>query len=317
MKKIALILSVLMVLTLLVGCVESNVPETGYDAAGQSEVTQDVVSNAGEEDTGATNKTDAADSREDIISESDAKSIALTKADVKADDVSRLEIDLDYDNDQKRWEYEVDFYVEKVEYEVDIDATNGKVLLFKKDDNTVSKATKATEKSAAKTKATTASDSNSSSDLISKSRAKEIALDKANVKASEISRYRIKTDYDDDRNRWEYEIDFYVGNVEYDVTIDAVKGTVVEFERDEDEEKKATATTEPTFVSKDDVKSIALLCAGVKESKVSDYEAELDYDDDSQRWEYEVTFSVGRIEYDVLVDAETGELIHWEKEIDD
>lgn len=318
MKKVALILSVLMILTMLVGCAETRVPETEHDSSNQVTASQDAVSSKTAETSESTHRTVPVDK---LISESDAEDIALKKAGVKSADISRLEIDLDYDDDQKRWEYEVDFYVGKVEYEVDIHAETGEVVLFKKDDDTVSKATKPTTKPSTTVKPTNkteASVPSASSKFISKDRAKEIALNKADVKESAISRYRIKTDYDDDHNRWEYEIDFYVGKVEYDVTIDAVKGTILKFEREDEEDKrKATATTKPKFITKDDVKSIAELCAGVKENKISNYEAELDYDDEAKRWEYEVTFNVGRIEYDILINAVTGELIHWEKEIDD
>jgi len=317
-RKIALVLSVLMLLTMLAGCVETRVPETEYDSSNQATASQDSVSSTTANKSESTRRTVPVDK---LISEKKAEDIALKKAGVKSADVSRLEIDLDYDDDQKRWEYEVDFYVGKVEYEVDIHAETGEVVLFKKDDDTVSKATKpttnpdSTEKPTIKTEAGVPS---ASSKFISKDRAKEIALDKAGVKESAITHYRIKTDYDDDRNRWEYEIDFYVGKVEYDVTIDAVKGTILEFEREDEEDKrKATATTKPKFITKDDVLSIALLCAGVNENKISNYETELDYDDDTKRWEYEVAFNVGRIEYDILINAVTGELIHWEKEIDD
>ena len=308
MKKLLVVIALLSALALLSGCGGSAVPDSG--ALNNAGASQDAATSDKIEST--TTKAPTKVPVDEFISESKAKSIAFDKAGVKEKDASRLEVDLDYDSDQKRWEYEVDFYVDRVEYEVDIDAKSGTVLLFKKDDNTVSKSTTSS-------KATTATTTTSSgSKLISKEQAKELALEKAGVKVSEISRYRIKTDYDDDRNRWEYEIDFYVGKVEYDVTVDAVKGIILEYEReDEDDKRQATATTKPKLVSKEDAKAVALFCAGVDESKVSEYEIELDYDDDSGRWEYEVNFRVGRIEYDVLINAVDGELIRWDKEIDD
>ena len=60
-----------------------------------------------------------------------------------------------------------------------------------------------------------------------------------------------------------------------------------------------------------------MLCSGVSESKLSNYEVELEYNSDEKRWEYEISFNVGRIEHDIVIDAVTGELINWEKEIDD
>lgn len=312
MRKIAIVISAFLLISMLTACVNSHTPDVGYDSSGGPEESQQAVSTTTNAES--TKKTVTTIPTDKLISKSEAKTVALEKADVKESDISRLEIDLDYDNDQKRWEYEVDFYVGKVEYELDIDAKSGEVVLFKKDDNTVTKQTKPTTKETAK--ATTVS--TAASKLISKDTAKKAALNRAGVKSSEVSHYRIKTDFDDDRNRWEYEIDFYVGKVEYDVTVDAVTGKVLAFEREDEEDKRqATATTKPTFITKEEVKSLALLCAGVNESKISQYELELDYDDDTKRWEYEATFKVGRIEYDVLIDAVTGELIHYDKEIDD
>lgn len=313
MKKIAIVLSAVLSISMLTACVNSHTPDIGHDSSGRPEESQQAVSTT-TASAESTKKTVTTIPTDKLISKSEAKSISFKRAGVKESDISRLEIDLDYDNDQKRWEYEVDFYVGKVEHELDIDAESGKVVLFKKDDDTVAKQTKPTTKET--TKVTTAS--TAASKLISKDEAKKAALSKAGVKSSEISHYRIKTDYDDDRNRWEYEIDFYVGKVEYDVTIDAATGKILEFEREDEEDKRqATATTKPAFISKEQVKSVALLCAGVNESKIREYELELDYDDDAKRWEYEVTFKAGRIEYDILINAVSGELIHCEKEIDD
>ena len=138
MKKLAVFLAALMLLSSLAACSSSKTPETEYDSSGRPQDSQNAVST-----TGKTVTTIPVDK---LISESEAKSIAFKKTGVSKAAVSALEIDLDYDNDQKRWEYEVDFYVDKVEYEVDIDAETGEVVLFNKDDDTVSKKSKSTTK---------------------------------------------------------------------------------------------------------------------------------------------------------------------------
>ena len=69
--------------------------------------------------------------------------------------------------------------------------------------------------------------------LISKDRAKEIALDHAGYEESEVRFIKAKLDFDD--GRYEYEIEFRAdGNLEYDYSINAENGKIVEFDRDYD-----------------------------------------------------------------------------------
>ncbi len=72
-----------------------------------------------------------------------------------------------------------------------------------------------------------------SENLISKEEAKKIALDHAGYEESEVRFIKAKLDFDD--GRYEYEIEFRAdGNLEYDYSINAVNGKVVEFDRDYD-----------------------------------------------------------------------------------
>lgn len=67
--------------------------------------------------------------------------------------------------------------------------------------------------------------------LISEKRAKEIALEHAGYEESEVRFVRAKLDFDD--GRYEYEIEFRAEeNLEYDYSINAENGKVVEFDRD-------------------------------------------------------------------------------------
>lgn len=160
------------------------------------------------------------------------------------------------------------------------------------------------------------------SEFISKDQAKTFALRKANVDAQKISRFTIELDYNDDAWRWEYEIGFYVQNTEYDITIDAKTGKILKFEKEIEKEKQTSITTASsttvadTKISGTEAKQIALDRAGVTETEVREYEVELDYDDDARRWEYEISFRVGRIEYDLTIDAKTGNVLEFEKDID-
>ena len=67
--------------------------------------------------------------------------------------------------------------------------------------------------------------------LISKNEAKAIALKDAGYEANEVRFLKAKLDFDD--GRYEYEIEFRAeGNLEYEYTINAENGKIVEFDRD-------------------------------------------------------------------------------------
>lgn len=70
-----------------------------------------------------------------------------------------------------------------------------------------------------------------SDNLITEKEAKAIALKDAGYKESEVKFTKAKLDFDD--GRYEYEIEFRAdGNLEYDYTINAENGKIVEFDRD-------------------------------------------------------------------------------------
>jgi len=68
---------------------------------------------------------------------------------------------------------------------------------------------------------------------ISAEQAKSIALERAGVSAADARFEKVELDYDDGRAH--YEIEFSVGNVEYEADVDAVTGAIIEFERDIDD----------------------------------------------------------------------------------
>ena len=65
------------------------------------------------------------------ITEDQAKAIALEHAGLTEADISRLQVRKDFDDG--RQEYEVEFHVDRMEYEYEIDAVTGKILSFDKD----------------------------------------------------------------------------------------------------------------------------------------------------------------------------------------
>ncbi len=68
-------------------------------------------------------------------------------------------------------------------------------------------------------------------------------------------------------------------------------------------------------ISEEKAKSIALDHAGFKESDVQFLRVEYDFDDGVEK--YEVDFKQGKYEYDYDINAKTGEILSYDKDIDD
>lgn len=68
-----------------------------------------------------------------LISQADAKSAAFARAGVREAQVTRLSVELDFDDDRRRWEYDIEFHVDHVEYSVEVDAETGAVTDFERD----------------------------------------------------------------------------------------------------------------------------------------------------------------------------------------
>ena len=119
MKKLSVLLSVLLIITLFVGCGGDKVkapPSSSTPASPNAPV-----------------ETPPKGEPSGRITEDRAKEIAFERAGVNAADASRVSVEYDYDDDRGLWEYSVEFYVGATEYDVEIDAVSGVVLEFDKD----------------------------------------------------------------------------------------------------------------------------------------------------------------------------------------
>lgn len=151
------------------------------------------------------------------IGEDKAKEIALADASLKESEVSGMRISLDVDHDGKDpTVYDVEFYSGNTEYDYEIDAANGEIRSKDADAEHIDRSSAAT----------------SASDVISETEAKEIALDHAGLKESEVQALRVKLDKDD--GIYEYEVEFYVDKLEYSYELNAANGTIISYEQDYD-----------------------------------------------------------------------------------
>ena len=148
----------------------------------------------------------------DIGSEK-AKSIALNHAGVTSSTAKFVKVERD--RDDGRLLYEVEFYAGNKEYDYEILASDGTILSYDADIEGYR---------------IPSSTSTSSSGYIGVERAKKIALQHAGLSSSGVNFDKAEFDHDD--GRAEYEIEFHHNFREYEYTIDAASGTILEAERD-------------------------------------------------------------------------------------
>lgn len=165
----------------------------------------------------AANGNNTAQPQEDSLDE--AKAAALRDAGLSDSDVTFKKTELDHSHGTQV--YDIEFYTSDTKYDYEIDASNGTVL------------EKNIEQFQIQANPTTDGAINSSNnDYIGVDRAKEIALNHAQLNESDVQFAKAKLENDD--GGVEYEIEFYSGRTEYDYTIDAVSGNIIEYDVDYD-----------------------------------------------------------------------------------
>ena len=175
------------------------------------------------------------------ISVDEAKQIALAHANLAQKDVTFVKTKLD--NEDNRIVYKIEFVISNIEYDYEIDAVSGEIISSDsdvEDDNkkiqtetsqpqnsadhsNKDKAKGSQEHSTAQTQAPTAAPTQPAPSKISVERAKQIAVSHAGVSGASFT----KVELDTDDGIAVYEIEFKVGNTEYDYEINAASGAII------------------------------------------------------------------------------------------
>lgn len=134
-----------------------------------------------------------------------AKAAALSDAGVSASEANFRKAKLDYDDGVAV--YEIEFYTSTHKYEYEIHASTGKIL-------------------SRDTEAIRTEGGGGNSAAVSVERAKSIAVEDAGRALSEVTFTKTKLERDDGRTV--YEIEFFAGDTEYEYTIDAASGAILE-----------------------------------------------------------------------------------------
>ena len=139
------------------------------------------------------------------VDKAKAQEIALAHAGVKAADATITKSMLDYDDG--RQVYEIEWYANGAKYDYEVDAATGEIVNSGYEAQTVV--------------------GTGSSATVSEATAKQTALSRV-PGATAANLYKFKLDLDD--GRWEYEGEIRYGTMEYDFTIDATTGAILEWD---------------------------------------------------------------------------------------
>ena len=153
---------------------------------------------------------------------------------------------------------------------------------------------------------TTTSDPNIEKQMIGEEAAKQIALQHAG--AGQVSNMKVSLDRSD--GKMVYEIEFHVGNDEYEYEIDAYSGKILEYDLDIHE---TTTQNAVSVISEEEAKQIALRHAGITQAVFK----KIKCDKDDDKVVYEIEFYAGNNEYEYEIDGFTGKILDYDIDSND
>lgn len=241
-------------------------------------------------------------------------------------------LEFSYDGDDKTPKYDGTLIKDNYEYEVDVNAKTGQIIKFEKEaiftpnsNGNANNASANTQQST--TQQSTTQNNNASTTrkaYIGESKAKSIMLNK--VPGATISKFYLDNDATP-----EYDGELIKGDYEYDISVDAVTGEIREFSKERIRNynnptiNNSTSTnsntnannnvptnnngitTNRTYIGESKAKSIML-------SKVPGATIRRFHFDNDSTPEYEAELIKDGYEYDISVNALTGEIIEFSKE---
>lgn len=138
---------------------------------------------------------------------------------------------------------------------------------------------------------------------------------------------KLLLEYDD--GKYEYDVEFIYEEFEYEFEINATNGKVKSFDKERrDIDKRPLTVSEASndlsqdqsdnqYITKDEALAFALSKAELtntpKENLVN---LKIEFEIDDGIAEYEIEFHFENFEYDITINAKNGEIIHFDKELD-
>lgn len=156
--------------------------------------------------------------------------------------------------------------------------------------------------------------------LLTAEQAQDIALSREGLTREAVTHLRAKLDRDDGTLEWN--VEFRSGYWEYDCTVHAETGEILDWDKEYEPKKSKPVITPPPVeekpagqLTREEAQAIALQHACLTQEQITRLKVKLDRDDGVLR--YEVEFRVGNWEYEYEIHAETGAILDWEKDYDD
>ncbi len=267
------------------------------------------------------------------ITISEAKNTVLENAGLSEENVVFVRVHLDSDEDAAK--YDIEFVSETAEYVYTVNAITGEILSLncemgdydladiptgntapdtaQNDMQSGSARPNGTQSGSPESDGTQSGTNDVDSRYIGREAAQQAALEHAGFDADSVLISHVHLEHDD--GCWQYDVEFYKDNIEYDYDIDAITGAVLSCHQEAGHHSgHHDSAYSANLITEDTAKQLALDYAGVTEAETQNLKVELDYDDGYA--EYEVEWHVGRTEYACDVDACTGEILSFEKELD-
>lgn len=226
----------------------------------------------------------------ETVTETEAKNIAMEYANVVEDNITVLSIKKDHEDR----EYEIKFYDDLYEYEMEINYHTGEVVNFEKDirDNV------------------NIQDNQTVS--MSEEEAKAIALQKVGKSSEEVTFTRVRMDRENGITV--YEVDFYDTEKEYEISIDIDTKEIINYQEDyfHTHHNNSNTTTTNDYIGIERAKEIVLNHAGLNSNDVTFHKVELDVDYSIAT--YEIEFYYQYFEYEYELNATTGEILKYQRD---
>ena len=217
MKRKLLTMSALaLVCGVSVACSNNNT-NTNLNTTANTNVTQESTTSQNNTNNNTSNK----------ITEEKAKEIALNHANLSQNDVTFIRSNIDYDDGFTA--YDVEFYSNNQEYDYKIDANSGDIIEYDLDVENYA-IPQTNNNINANTNVANNNINNGNNVAITEEKAKEIALNHANLSANQVQYLNAHLDYDDGMQV--YDVNFYANNVEHSYEIDAQTGNIVSYDVD-------------------------------------------------------------------------------------
>lgn len=257
-------------------------------------------------------------SKKDLIGEDKAKKIAFNHAGIREELLTALEIELDLEDGVLV--YEVEFQTDDYKYEYEIGARNGQILDYefeaRKGKDPLRPPVTEPGQSESQTSPSSPSPSQGSADnYIGQDQAVRIALDHAGFSRSQVKRLEVELKTKSGKTPY-YEVEFEAGDYEYEYEIQAYSGKILEIEK---EVLDRTSVSQPaqsgSYIGQDKALQIALDHAGFSPSQVKELEIEFKAKAGKTPY-YEVEFKAGSYEYEYEIEALTGRILEFEREVD-